>query len=141
MSTHEHEPYVKNGIGWLPLLDRHCELVGWGRVDAVDFPRLSKLTWRLHSSGTAVFCSGSRENFTTLSLGRAVLRLPPTGKPRVTHGDGDALNCSRANLRLPRTWLAEHVEGSDFAVSVTRSALRLTAGLLDRHRLEASHAA
>jgi hypothetical protein len=139
-NKHEHEAYVENGIGYLPLLDRHCALVGWGRVDECDFGRLSKLTWRLHSSGTAVHCSGSRQDFTTLSLGRAVLKLPPVGNPRVGHANGDALDCTRANLRLPRRFLAERIDcDADFAVSVARSSLQLTAGLLDRHR-QASHA-
>lgn len=77
------------------------------RIDAADFPLVSKHKWAATFDGynwyasTCIPCrdrSGKRRQV-SVRMHRLILGLPPS-KPHVDHRDGDGLNNCRSNLRI-----------------------------------------
>lgn len=93
------------GYRQIPLLRRDGSIVGWTLVDASDYERLARWTWRLNRGGRAYRGEMRGGRYVTVYLSREVLGLECGGTDdarsgtQVDHVNGDKLDNRRGNLR------------------------------------------
>jgi len=104
MRRTQHDPYVDGDVGYVPLRNRAGDIVATAIVDAEDLSRVTTHRWAYgQQTGQVIRTVG--KNGPSLTLGRAVLGLPPSGAPRIRHIDANPLNNRKGNLRVSAKWL------------------------------------
>jgi len=102
----EPEPHLLDGVGRIPLRDRHGDLRGWALIDPDMLEPLTRWRWHIGPSGHVM----RQEGPVKVYIHREVLGLPHYGAPYVRHRDGVRLDNRRQNLCVSKQWLRKMLD-------------------------------
>jgi hypothetical protein len=93
------QPFVRDGVGYIPLRRKDGSAAAWAVVDLADFEDVARFNWSQASNGYAQRGSGKGRGVTCILMHRYLLGLSPGDGMVGDHIDRDRLNHRRENLR------------------------------------------